>query len=262
MKHVSMIATAVTTAALLAGCSGSDPSQSEVVAELRAATAASPSTSPSPSPPFAGVRTGEILKRTERDVARATSFHVVLNIVSQKGPLKVDLSLGRGLRAVGTITQDGHAVRIRRIRNDLWVRAGDGFWQEQVILPSAIPRVADRWVKMSRKNDLTGGFFDLTDLSAIRKDYVVDAVSGVSYTSRVAGQTIDGHRTVGLVARARDILDDSEYRITLNVAGDGPAVPLRYVRQSSRKKHAETRLFSRWNEKVTVSPPTGAITMG
>ena len=64
------------------------------------------------------------------------------------------------------------------------------------------------------------------------------------------------------MARNNTVGAAREYRITLYVAGDGPVVPLRYIRQSSRKKHAETRSFSRWNEKVTVSSPTGAITMG
>jgi hypothetical protein len=256
MKYVSTITAVVAVTALVAGCAGSEPPGEDIAAELRAVEAAA---SPAPTPLFSGVRSGEILRRAGREVARATSFHIVLNTVSSKGPLTVDLSLGRGQRAVGTITQDGQTAKIRRIGRNLWVRAGRGFWKKQIVPPSAVSRLAGRWVRMGRDNDLTGQFFTLTDLSAVRKDYVVDADTAVPYTGRTPGRTIDGHRTVRLFARARDILDDSEYQISLYIAGDGPVVPLHYERRSSRKKHAETRVFSGWNEPVTVTPPPGAV---
>ncbi|HST83846.1 MAG TPA: hypothetical protein VLL08_19080 [Kineosporiaceae bacterium] len=250
--HVATITACLTVAVLAASCSSDLPKSSPAATNPPAGTSA-----PSPTAPFNGDGAAEIWRKADLEAGRATSFHVVLKSFFLKQPVSMDMSLSSGPKAVGAITLKGHTLKIRRIRKDLWFQAGRGFWRDQAITGRSADVLAGRWVKVRQGNPALSTLFDLTNMTYVRKEFISAAGTNVVYTHVRDGKKIDGHQTVGLTARARGI--EGEYQVTINVASEGSPLPLRFLALSAKKNRGEHRLYSQWNKKVTVSPPSNAL---
>ena len=254
-QHVVTITAGLAVALLAAGCSSDRPESSSPPA-VRPSTPA-PTASPSPTAEFDGDGAAEIWDQAERKARRAKSFHVVMTGFYEKQPVEMDMSYAAG-RATGTVTLNKHAVKLRRIGKDLWFQAERAFWLDQGAGAGVTDMLAGRWVRGRQSTAGLDSLFELTDLTAVRKEFILTAGQDVLYTGRVAGRKVGGRPTVGLAGRARDV-DGGEFRVAVYVAADGSALPMQVVALSGKKYNTENRVFSRWNKKVTVTRPGNAV---
>jgi hypothetical protein len=220
--------------ALVAGCdtkSGADP-----------AASASASAAPTDNG-VALLPASEILSRALAAAASAQSFHVKGDFPVDGDTLKLDLVVS-GRDGKGSITAEGHTVELVKVDDDVYFKAGEGFWN-MVAGDDAQPAIAsllkDRWVKVPAGE----GFAEMVNL--FDADNLL-ASSGAATKGET--KVINGLSAIAVTGNANDGAG------TLYVATQGEPYPLRL--EGGAGDGAID--FTDWNVPVEITaPPAGEV---
>ena len=223
----------VVAVALVAGCdkSGPDP-----------AASASPSAAPSDNG-VALLPAGEILSKALAAASSAESFHVKGDLKIDSDTLALDLVVS-GRNGKGSITAQGHVVELIKVGDDVYFKAGEGFWN-LVAGDNPQPAIAallkDRWVKVPADE----GFAEMVNL--FNPD---DLLASSGAPTKGETTTINGLSAIGLTGSTDDGAG------TVYVATQGEPYPLRL--EGGPGEGAID--FTDWNAPVEITaPPAGEV---
>ena len=108
---------------LVAGCGGGSTSGSGSPAP------SAPAASPAPAGNgVADLPADEILARAKAAVRKAESVRVKGGGSSRGAQFQLDMRYGTGAKAIGTISNNGQTVELRRIGGVVYLKAGKDFW--------------------------------------------------------------------------------------------------------------------------------------
>jgi hypothetical protein len=214
----------VLAAALLAGCGGhSKSAESNGEASKPAA---------------------RVLADAKAAATNATSAHVSGNIVSQKTPITVDLTMARGKGAKGSMSIGGLKFDLVRIGDAAYIHGSDEFWRHYG--GAAVAQLLhDRWVKASVNEPRFSSLLPLTSIGLL-----LGQVS--AHHGKLANDGKASYKGQQVVA-IRDTSDNSK----LYVAATGKPYPVAIV--GGNKGQSGTITFDDWNAGVSLSVPKDAI---
>ncbi len=224
----------VVAAALVAGCdkkSGLDPAVND-----------SPSAAPSDNA-VALLPASEILSKALAAASSAQSVHVKGDVTVDSDKISLDVTVS-GENGKGTITAEGQSVELIRLNNDVYMKAGEGFWN-MVAGNDPNPAVAsllkDRWVKVPADE----GFAELANL--FDPDTLLPDAGPAT---KGETKTINGISAIGLT----DSVDTGE--AVIYVATQGEPYPLRLEGPPGEGAID----FTDWNAPVEITaPPAGEV---
>jgi hypothetical protein len=221
----------VVAVALVAGCdkSGPDP-----------AASASPSAAPSDNG-VALLPAGEILSKALAAASSAESFHVKGDLKIDGDTLGIDLVVS-GRNGKGSITAEGHTVELIKVSDEVYFKAGEGFWN-MVAGDNQQPAIAallkDRWVKVPADE----GFAEMANL--FDPDNLLPSAGPAT---KGETKTINGISAIGLT----DSTDTGE--AVIYVATQGEPYPLRLEGPPGEGAID----FTDWNAPVEITAPPAA----
>jgi hypothetical protein len=195
---------------------------------------------------FTGMSAEQIWKQVDTTASRATSAHVIGQLDYKGQPVRVDLKLTLGTKAIGQVTLDGHPVSMRRVGKVIYFRADRSYWLKYGNAQAA-KLFAGRWIKVSQGPEDFQDLFELTQLRFFTDE--LDPTNPKALTL-VPGITINGLPTVGLSDMTKGGKPGQDSGL-MYVAAKGPSLPL------SLKLDDDQYSFSDWNQSVDVVAPSG-----
>ncbi len=226
----------VVLAALLTGCSGGTATP----ASTTAAPASAGASATVAGNGIESLSAPEILARSQAALAAAPSFHLKLTATVAGFVVVSEMdAVGRNLK--GTQTGQAQPVEFIRIGDDLYVKAGDGFWSTIVSL-SQIAHLSSKWVKVPASSPT---------FSALIPDPKT-MLSNATGVTKSGSSTLDGKPVVGLTSQGS----------TVYVATDGEPYPVKVEGTQNTEFGPGTLVaeFSRYGAvTTTITAPTGEI---
>jgi hypothetical protein len=207
---------------LLAGCGGKKGPKDNGVAKM------------SPTDAIAQVK---------KDVATATSVHIVGVGSTGGSPLALNLKLVKGKGGAGHITVNGLSFDIIRIADKAYFKGTSSFWSH-FGGTAAAQLFKGKWLMAPANKGQLASFTPLTNITAL-----TNQVLSTHGTLKMGETTeINGQPAVAII--------DQTNGGTLYVATTGPAFPLKLV-AGKGSKGAIT--FSEWNQPVLLTAPSKPI---
>lgn len=216
-----LVPVAAATALFVAGCTG----------------APNPDTTPTPTPTTNGVEAmaaDEILDAAEEALTDAESVHVSGTIGAGNETFTLDLTYA-GTNISGTVEVFGVSTEIRKLGNDVYVRAADTSLFAQFLTPEQqvlLPLIAGKWVKVNA--GLAAGFLPGAPLSVDQFTVHAPPLEKGEVTE------IDGTSAI-------TVTDADGQTFAVAIVGEP------YLLESSHE--GNTLTFSDYNEPVTVEAP-------
>jgi hypothetical protein len=166
-----------------------------------------------------------------------------------------DAATDRGVQEISYRkgTRSGH-VTVRVVANTAYIR-GDAFTLQNYMgfAANTAATLDGKWLKLAHS---ASGF--KTVAAAVRIGSLVDELKLQQPLQAVAPTTLQGQRVVGV--RGRAVHGAQASTVTLYVRASGAPLP---VKQDARSATSATSIvFSRWNARVTVAAPQGALPLG
>jgi hypothetical protein len=187
----------------------------------------------------------QVLTDAKSAATQASSAHVVGSIKSTGTPITIDLSTARNKGAKGSMSTSGLSFDLVRIGDTLYIRGSDAFLKH-FAGAAAAQLLHGRWLKASATHGRLRSLAPLTSLAAL--------FGGI--TTHHGKLVNDGKTTYKgqPVVVIRDASDNSK----LYVAATGKPYPVALV---GSKKQPGTITFGDWNKSVSLSAPSGAISI-
>ncbi len=207
-------------AATLAGCASSSPSSNGVASRTPT----------------------QILALAKSAAADAATVHVAGSIVNGGRPISINMELVAGKGGQGRVALEGLSIELAQVDGSLYVKGSDSFYS-RFAPPGAARVLQGKWLKGSANGEAMAPLSSLTDLGKL----LGSALAGHGTLSRGADATVNGEKAVAL--------SDLAAGGTLYVAATGSPYPLEIVKPGAGGKI----VFDRWNQPVTLTPPTDAI---
>jgi hypothetical protein len=231
--------------ALIAGCTGSVP-----------APAPTPTLRPRRAP-FTGAAPGTVLNATLAAARGASSKRVSGTLVKGRETMKFDVASTweGGGRATGQVTyvhgrMDGR-VDFRLIAKKVYLKGDRRFWKSGGLPPVAVLLLSNRWLLADAAEPTLDDLVSMMS-PTLTNDVLDLAEDDRAQVKRVAGRTIDGRPTIGLLEPHSSL--DSDEEATLYVSTSGSPVPMLLA-----GKDGSSVTFGGWNEPLTVKAPKGAF---
>ena len=214
----------------------------------------------------------QILADLSRDLGKVRNYHFSGTQTDPDGRSSIAGDVTASGRANLVIRQGSSAVRLIALPAGVYIKGNAAYWKAVggKSGASVAKQLADRWVKApgSQDSSLTAMFKDLTP-----KHLASCAAVGTGTLAKAGTATVAGRRALVIVDRG-DKPGTTPGR--LYVTASGPVLPLRVTQTGPRRAggHLNTRCqekadkstasdlsFSRFNAKVTITAPRGAITL-
>jgi len=195
----------------------------------------------------------DVYRTAIQSAAAKNSVHYVVrsNVGGNAQLMVCDAALGRGVQRI-TFTKGGTTghVTVLLVANTAYVR-GDAFTLAQYLgLTSAqASQFAGRWFFLKPPN----GAYRAVSRDVSLQSFVVDLLMPAPYTTAPT-TIIGGHAVTGVRSRVKNA--GRSATITLYI-GAGSPLPVAQVEQAPTGKVTTT--LSRWNERVSVTAPSGAV---
>lgn len=244
---------AVSAAALVAtACGGGDDSTTSAAAPSQAAGSATTSAAPSSAAAGGGVAdlpATEIFARTKAAFKKADS--VRLKGSGQSGTTKfaIDMSYATAGNAVGTVTNGGQTIELRRVGQTVYVKADQAFWTKSA--GAAVGQLlGGKYLKAPLSDPRVkqlGGFTD-------KNSFADEVLTPANDVTKGDTKTIRGVPAVGLVDKS------STGSATLYVATTGEPVPLQLTPSSGGNNEGSFD-FLDYGKPVDVTAPPAAQTV-
>ncbi|MFE7166592.1 hypothetical protein [Streptomyces sp. NPDC057616] len=205
---------------VLAGCSDDPDAGTNGVGKLPAAT---------------------IQSKTRAAAAAAESVHLSGDVVTNGHTYKLDMRL-KSEGATGSVTSDGLAFGLLRIGEQLYLKAGSGFWNhaDGDTGKASASKLDGKYVKVPQRDPAYKKFSGFTDM---------DVLLGGLLTLHGSLATDGHHEQSG--TRTIRITGDKGSGGTLDVSLQGKPYPLRLERAGG----AGTISFSSWGEDFALNEP-------
>ncbi|HEX4186728.1 MAG TPA: hypothetical protein VHY83_02405 [Solirubrobacteraceae bacterium] len=208
--------------ALLAGCGGSSSTGSGLAARSPA----------------------QIVAAAKAAADGAASVHVS-GAVSEGAPLSLDMRLLAGRGGRGHITENGLSFELITLGSTVYIKGSPAFYR-RLGGPTAAQLFRGKWLKAPAAS---GQFASITAITDMRK--VIDtALASHGTLAKGASTTVGGRRALAVT--------DASKGGVLYVAATGKPFPLAVARAGQGGGRI---VFDRWNEAVSISPPSNAINL-
>ncbi|MFI6660510.1 hypothetical protein ACIBL8_33805 [Streptomyces sp. NPDC050523] len=216
----AMCALVVAGTGVLAGCSDDPDAGTNGVGKLPAA---------------------EIQSKTRAAAAAAEAVHLSGNVVTNGRTYKLDMRL-KSEGATGSVTSNGVAFGLLRIGEQLYLKAGSGFWNhaDGDSGKTSVSKLDGKYVKVPQRDPAYRKFSGFTDM---------DVLLGGLLTLHGSLATDGHHEQSG--TRTIRITGDKGSGGTLDVSLQGKPYPLRLERAGG----AGTIAFSSWGEDFALNEP-------
>jgi hypothetical protein len=212
----------ILAACVLAGCGGSSSSSGNGVADK------------TPT---------EILAATKAATDTATSVHVSGSIVSDKSPIKLDMSLLAGKGGRGQLSENGLAFELIQVGGTVYIKGSSAFYKH--IGGSAAAQLLEgKWLKAPSSDSNFASLGQLTDL----RQLVDQTLANHGSLKRSGTTTVNGQKVVGVT--------DTSKGGTLYIAATGKPYPVEISKDGSGGGKIT---FDRWNGDVAIAAPKNAI---
>ena len=240
-RPVRVLLAAAATASFLAAC-GSGGTTGSGTPAATSSPATAPAAAPTASPAGNGVAAlspEEILGRAKAALAGAGSVRIEGTADDEGALIAVEMRYGPD-RAIGTFAVDGLRLDLRRVGEDVYLKAGRGFWTEYADAELAA-LVAGRWLRTTLDDERFLDLSDFTDLERSAYDFL-----------DLGGPFTKGKPGTEAGRPAIEVTDTSDEGGTLSVATDGEPYPL------SVRSPSDEVTFSDYGVPVTVAVPAAA----
>jgi len=185
----------------------------------------------------------EIVSSATQAINNVHSVHVSGAVTSSGTPITLDLNLVSGKGATGSMSQSGLSFKIVDSGQFVYINASKAFW-EHIGGAAAAQLLNGKWLKAPAN---TGNFASLSKLTDVHQ--LLNALLATHGSlSKGATSTVNGHKVVAV--------KDATNGGTLYVATTGKAYPVEVVKPGA---DAGKLSFDKFNESVTVSPPSDSI---
>ena len=187
----------------------------------------------------------QILSDVQAAVTRTRDVHVYGSVPHGPGSsIQLNLHMRHGSGS-GTMVMDSNPVRLIRIGNAVYMKAGPKFWQNYGSSQAVIQLLQNRWFKFSATDARYAGMARLLD-----EAWLIQAVLKPSHgVVKVGTRMFHGQQVVVL----RDTGDSAGGE--LYVATTGAPYPVALLDPT---KHAVLR-FDSWNQTFPLLAPPGAV---
>ena len=185
----------------------------------------------------------QILEATKQAASQASSVHIVGSIVSEGKPITLNMELLAGKGGKGTISQEGFTIQIIQTGGAVYINGSAAFYKH-VSGSAAAALLQGKWLKAPANSGELASLAELTDLGKL----IDTALATHGNLSKGDPTTVQGQKAVPL--------KDTSKGGTLYVAATGEPFPLQLTKEG--KENGKVT-FSRWDEPVTLTAPSGAI---
>ncbi|MDX3239987.1 hypothetical protein PV392_30720 [Streptomyces sp. ME03-5709C] len=177
---------------------------------------------------------GTIEKRARAAADAADTVRLAGTVVSRGRTYTLDMRL-RGNGGMGEVTSKGSTFELLRVGDDLYLKAGAGFYRDQVGA-----KLKNKYVKVPAADPAYDQFSGFTDKKVLLDDlFVLRGALAVG-----DHRTVDGVRTIAVTADGGD-------GGTIDVSLEGKPYPLRYERAGG----AGTLTMDDWGKDFTLRAP-------
>jgi hypothetical protein len=184
----------------------------------------------------------EVVTDAQQAAVNASSVHVTGHIVDNGTPLTLDLTLVKGQKGKGTLSEQGLTFELVRVGDTVYIKGSDAFLKK-FAGAGAATLLHDKWLKGSATSGQLAALAPLTDTAQLFKSAL-----GNHGTLANKGETdYQGQKVVEI--------DDTTQGGKLYVAATGDPFPIA-LRGSKQQGSVD---FSDWNGGATVEAPKGAI---
>jgi hypothetical protein len=242
---------AVSAAALVATACGDDSTTSAAAPSRAAGSATSASTAPSTAAGggVADLSATEIFARTKTAFKNADTVRLKGSGASGTTKFAIDMRYATAGDAIGTVTNSGQTIELRRVGQTVYVKADKAFWTK-----SAGPAVAEllggKYLKAPLSDPRVAQLGSFTDKNSFA-DQVLSPATGVT---KGGTKTIRGVPAIGLVDKS------GTGSATLYVATSGEPVPLQLT-PSSGSGNEGLFDFLDYGKPIDVAAPPAAQTI-
>ncbi|WP_330264597.1 hypothetical protein [Streptomyces griseorubiginosus] len=185
----------------------------------------------------------QIQARTRAAAGSAEALRLSGNVVTSGRTYKLDMRLSAD-GGSGSVTAEGTTFQLLRIGEELYLKAGAGFWTQAdgkgEDTDAAADKLDGKYVKVPAGDPAYKKFSGFTD-----KDVLLDGLLTLHGTLGTAGH----HEQAG--TRTIRITGDEGDGGTLDVSLEGQPYPLRLARAGG----AGTLTFSAWGKSFTLTEP-------
>src|SRR5436190_8174106 len=207
---------------LIGGCGGSSSSSGNGVA------------SKSPT---------EIVAATRAAAETASSVHLSGTIVSGGSPITLNLDLLAGRGGRGQLSEKGASFELVQTGGTVYIKGSPAFYR-RIGGSAAAQLLQGRWLKAPTTSSDFASISSLTDLRKL----IDSTLSSHGTLRKEASKTVNGQAAVGVTDVTRGG--------TLYVATKGKPYPVAIAKSGGGGGKVN---FERWNEPVTITPPSDAI---
>lgn len=216
-----------------------------VCAALSAATVAGCGSSSGSGSGIASKSPDAIVKAADTAITHASSVHVAGSITTSGVPLTLDLTLVSGKGGTGGMSEGGLAFKIVSVGQTVYIQGTSSFWEHYG--GATVARLLDgKWLKAPA----TGQFASIariTNMQALMANILLSHGS----LAKGATTTVNGQSVVPVTDKSKGG--------TLYVATSGPPYPIEITRGGTGGGKI---VFDRFNQSVTLTPPSPAISLG
>lgn len=191
------------------------------------------------SPAVSSLTAEQIVTEAQRALAQAASVHITGSYRENNKPVTVDMRIGQGDKATGTVTSDGSTVQLRRVGDQLFVLGDDKFLA--ALGPDAV-KSKGKWL-VGPIAQADRGLANLTDLQR----FAGTLSPGTGTLTKEAVRPLAGTPAVSV---------RSSTGARLYVADTGAADPLRVERTGAVTGFVDYRDY---NAPVDVTAPTPTV---
>jgi hypothetical protein len=186
----------------------------------------------------------DIVSAATKAINGVQAVHVSGSMVSGSAPITLDLNLVSGKGAKGQMSQNGKSFQLMSDGQWVYINAGPAFWR-QIGGTAAAQLLQGKWLKAPANS---GNFASLAQLTDVHKLLSTLVDNHGAQLTKGSATTVHGQKVIAV----RDTTNHG----TLYVATTGKAYP---VQVSKSGTGGGSITFDRFNESVSLTPPSNAI---
>jgi hypothetical protein len=241
---------AVSAAALVATACGDDSTSTAAAPSQAAGSTGSASASPSAADSgVAGLSAAEIFARTKTAFKQADSVRLAGSGSSGTQKFAIDMHYASGGNAIGTVTNAGQTIELRRIGQTIYVKADKAFWTKTAGAGVG-ELLGGKYLKAPLTDSRVASLGAFTD----KNSFADEVLSPTADISKGGTKTIRGIPAIGVVDKS------STGSATLYVATTGQPVPLELAPAAGGDDEGSFD-FLDYGKSVAVATPPAALTI-
>lgn len=247
MRPIRVLLAVSAAAAVAAACSDNHSTTAAAPSSAAAGSSAPASASATPAgADTASLTATEILARTKTAFKAVKSVHVTGGGKSGQDTFAVDMRYTSANTAIGTLTNGGQTIELRRVGSVVYLKASKAFWAATAGAKAATA-FGGKFVKAPVTDQRVAAVVSLTDKGA----FIDAALTSTSGVTKGATKTVNGTPAIPLTIKA------SSGGSTLYVAATGEPLPVEVLPQAGGTDTGKVD-FLDYGAAVTAPVPPAA----